>query len=54
MWTKEQKEEIWARSIWNEAWRLGDDILIALAEKFPRYFEIVDNEFKMKEYETTL
>ncbi len=52
--TKEQELEIWIRTMWNEAWRLPDDILIWLAESYSQFFEIKDNIFNLKKFKTTL
>lgn len=54
MFTEEQELEMWILTMWNEAWRLSDDILIWLAEKYPKYFEIKDNIFSLKKFKMHL
>jgi len=51
--TEEQKLEMWILTMWGEAWRLSDEILIWLAESYSQFFEIKDNIFNLKKFKTT-
>lgn len=54
MFTEEQELEMWILLMWDVAWGLSDDILIWLADSYPKYFEIKDNKFYLKRFESSL
>ena len=49
---EEQELEWWIRTMWDEAWRLPDDILIWLAESYPKFFELKNNVFRLKKFKS--
>ena len=51
---EEQELEMWARTMWEHAHILDDETLEWLADKYSQFFEIKDNTFSLKEFESTL
>ena len=50
--TEEQSRELSAMGLWMERHNLTDEQLIWMAETFPEFFEIEDEAFSMKDFES--
>lgn len=50
--TEEQRKEFQALSLWGVRHGMNDEQLIWVAEAFPEYFEIKEEVFDMKDFES--